>query len=140
MKELDDHETYFTVMDYRVNTYIRQIDCETFITMFNEQHGEIWSSIEQRIFEICREIFHCATVEEPPFDIGSCLSSRALYAADLILELKPNNNKIQPKLLEINFAPNCQHACTSYPTFYYQVFNVLFQNLTDDEDIVDISS
>ncbi|CAF1299985.1 unnamed protein product [Rotaria sordida] len=126
MKELDDHETYFTVMDYRVNTYIRQIDCETFITIFNEQYGEIWSSIEQRIFEICREIFHSATVEEPPFDIGSCLSSRASYATDLILE--------------INFTPNCQHACTSYSTFYYQVFNVLFRNLTDDEDTVDISS
>ncbi|CAF4360760.1 unnamed protein product, partial [Rotaria sordida] len=69
MKELDDHETYFTVMDYRVNTYIRQIDCETFITIFNEQHGEIWSSIEQRIFEICREIFHSATVEKPRLSI-----------------------------------------------------------------------
>ncbi|CAF0789768.1 unnamed protein product [Rotaria sordida] len=119
MKEFDDHETYFTVMDYRVNTYIRQIDCETFITIFNEQHGEIWLSIEQRIFELCRKIFYSATVEEPPFDIGSCLSSRASYATDLILELKHNNNKIQPKLLEINFAPNCQHACTSYSTFYY---------------------
>ncbi|CAF1312335.1 unnamed protein product [Rotaria sordida] len=139
MKELDDHETHFTVMDYRVNTHIRQIDCETFITMFNEQHGETWSSIEQRIFEMFREIFHCATIEEPPFGIGSCLSSRALYAADLILELK-HNNKIQPKLLEINFAPDCQHACTSYPTFYNQVFNVLFRDLIDDEDIVDISS
>ncbi|CAF1151743.1 unnamed protein product [Rotaria sordida] len=127
-------------MDYRVNTYIRQIGCETFITIFYEQHGETWSSIEQRIFEICREIFHCATVEEPPFDIGSCLSSRALYAADLILGLKHNKNKIQPKLLEINFAPNCQHASTSYPTFYYQVFNVLFRNPTDDEDTVDILS
>ncbi|CAF1300000.1 unnamed protein product [Rotaria sordida] len=126
-------------MDYRVNTYIRQIDCETFITIFNEQHGKIWSSSEQRIFEICREIFHSATVEEPPFDISSCLSSRALYAADLILELK-HNNQIQPKLLEINFAPNCPHACTSYPTFYNQVFNVPFRNLTADEDIVDISS
>ncbi|CAF4111917.1 unnamed protein product [Rotaria sordida] len=130
MKELDDHETHFTIMDYRVNTHIRQIDYETFITLFNEQ----------RIFEMFQEIFHCVTIEEPPFGIGSYLSSRALYAADLILELK-HNNKIQPKLLEINFVPNCQYTCTSYPTFYYhQVFNVLFRNLTDDEDTVDISS
>ncbi|CAF4220919.1 unnamed protein product, partial [Rotaria sordida] len=74
------------------------------------QYPHHWSSIEQRIFEICREIFHSATVEEPPFDIGPCLSSRASYATDLILELKHNNNKIQSKLLEINFTPNCQHA------------------------------
>ncbi|CAF1387268.1 unnamed protein product [Rotaria sordida] len=129
MKELDDHETHFTIMDYRVNTHIRQIDYETFITLFNEQ----------RIFEMFQEIFHCVTIEEPPFGIGSYLSSRASYAADLILELK-HNNKIQLKLLEINFAPDCQHGCTSYPTFYNQVFNILFRNLTDDEDTVDISS
>ncbi|CAF1364749.1 unnamed protein product [Rotaria sordida] len=130
MKELDDHETHFTIMDYRVNTHIRQIDYETFITLFNEQ----------RVFEMFQEIFHCVTIEELPFGIGSYLSSRALYAADLILELK-HNNKIQLKLLEINFVPNCQYTCTSYPTFYYhQVFNVLFRNLTDDEDTVDISS
>jgi len=85
-----------------------------------------------------RELFHCASVEQPPFGIGSCLSSRALYAADLILELNPNN-EIQPKLLEVNFTPDCHRACTVHPNFYNQIFNVLFRDLTDDHDIVDIS-
>ncbi|CAF1448631.1 unnamed protein product [Rotaria sp. Silwood1] len=143
MKELDDYDAHFTLINYRVNTHVRQMDCETFITMFNEQygqHGETWSIIEKRIFEIFQEVFQCATIEEPPFGFGSCLSSRALYTADVILEYKNHNNNIQPKLLEINFSPDCHRACTSYPTFYNQIFNVLFRDLTDDKDIVDISS
>jgi tubulin--tyrosine ligase-like protein 12 len=138
MKELDDYETHFTVMNYRTNTNLRQMDCETFINMYNEQYSEPWSSIEQRIFQMFRELFHCATIEEPPFGIGSCLSSRALYAADLMLEMT-SNNKIQPKLLEINYAPDCHRACTYYPNFYNQIFNVLFRDLTNDQDVIDIS-
>ncbi|CAF2662085.1 unnamed protein product [Rotaria sp. Silwood2] len=143
MEELDDYATHFTKMYYQANTHLKQIDGETFITMFNEQHGqqnEPWSIIEQRIFEMFREIFHCATIEETPLGIGSCLSSRALYAADLILEYNSNNNNIQPKLLEINFAPDCQRSCTYNPTFYNKTFNVLFRDVTDDKDILDISS
>ena len=139
-EELDDCETHFTAINYRVNTELREIDCETFVRMYNEQHGqngETWSIVEQSIFQTFRELFHCATVEEPPLGIGSCLSSRALYAADVILELN-NNNKIQPKLLEVNFTPDCQRACSYYSNFYNQIFNFLFRNLTD-ESIVDIS-
>ena len=141
MKELDDYETHFTARNYRVDTHLRQMDCETFTSMYNEQHGQngkTWSIIEQDIFQMFRELFHCATVEEPPLGIGSCLSSRALYAADVILELN-NNNEIQPKLLEINFTPDCHRACSYYPDFYNQIFNVLFRDRTDDRDIVDIS-
>jgi tubulin--tyrosine ligase-like protein 12 len=142
LKELDDYETHFTVMNYRTNAHLRQMDCETFISMYNEQHsqhGETWSVIEQCIFEMFRELFHCATVEEPPLGIGSCVSSRAVYAADIMLELNNNNHKIQPKLLEINFTPDCSRACSYYPNFYNQVFNALFRDLIDDQDIFDIS-
>jgi tubulin--tyrosine ligase-like protein 12 len=108
--------------------------------MYNEQHGQndqTWSIIEQRIFQMFREIFQCATIEEPPLGIGSCLSSRALYAADLMLEII--DNQVQPKLLEINFTPDCHRACTFYPDFYNQVFNVLFRDVTDEQDVIDIS-
>jgi tubulin--tyrosine ligase-like protein 12 len=141
MNDFDDYETHFTVMNYRANSNLRQMDCETFINFYNEQHGqngETWSITEQRIFQIFRELFHCATIEEPPLGIGSCLSSRALYAADLMLEMT-SNNKIQPKLLEIDYTPDCHRACTYYPNFYNQIFNVLFRDLSDDQDILDIS-
>jgi tubulin--tyrosine ligase-like protein 12 len=141
MEELDDYETHFTVMNYRANTNLRQMDCQSFINMYNEQHGqngETWSIIEERVFQMFRELFHCATADEPPLGIGSCLSSRALYAADLMLEIS-NKIKIQPKLLEVNFTPDCHRACTYFPKLYNQIFNVLFRDLTDHQDVVDIS-
>lgn len=140
LKELDDYETHFTVMNYRPNAFLRQMNCQTFINMYNEQHEKTyqsWSIIEQRIFQMFREAFECATNEDPPFGIGSCLSSRALYAADLMLEIV--DNQIQPKLLEINFTPDCHRACTYYPNFYNQVFNVLFRDVTEEQDVIDIS-
>jgi len=140
MKELDDYETHFTVMNYRPNAFLRQMNCQTFLSMYNEQHGQndqSWSVVEQRIFQMFREAFQCATIEEPPLGIASCLASRALYAADLMLERI--DNQIQPKLLEINFTPDCHRACTFYPNFYNQVFNVLFRDITDEQDVIDIS-
>lgn len=140
LQELDDYETHFTVMNYRPNAFLRQMNCQTFTTMYNEQHGQNgqpWSVVEQRIFQMFREAFHCATIEEPPLGIASCVSSRALYAADLMLEKV--GDEVQPKLLEINFTPDCHRACTFYPNFYNQVFNVLFRDVTDGQDVVDIS-
>ncbi|CAF0757011.1 unnamed protein product [Adineta ricciae] len=141
LKELDDYETHFTVMNYRPNAFLRQMNCQTFISMYNEQHGQseqAWSVVEQRIFQMFREIFHCASHEQPPMGIVGCPSSRALYAADLMLEIV--DNQVQPKLLEINFTPDCHRACTFYPNFYNQVFNVLFRDVTDEQDVVDIST
>ena len=140
MKELDDYETHFTVMNYRPDVFLRQMSCQTFISIFNEQysqHNQTWSIIEQRIFQMFREIFQCATIEEPPFGIASCSSSRALYAVDLMLEII--DNSIQPKLLEINFTPDCHRACAWYPNFYNQVFNVLFRDITNEQGVIDIS-
>ena len=49
------------------------------------------------------------------------------------------DDKVQPKLLEINFTPDCHRACTFYPNFYNQVFNVLFRDITSEQDVIDIS-
>jgi tubulin--tyrosine ligase-like protein 12 len=97
LEELDDYETHFTVMNYRPNAFLRQMNCETFISMFNEQYGPAghsWSTVEESIFQTFREAFHCATIEEPPLGMGSCLASRALYAADLMLDLDTKTQKI----------------------------------------------
>lgn len=135
MEELDDANTHITV----TNAPLREMDCRTFVQTFNEQHGQSWSMIEERIFQMFREVFHCATREEPPLGIGSCLSSRTLYAAELMLELT-STNEIQPKLLEVNFSPDARRVCSQSPSFYNQVFNVLFRDLTEGQNVRDISS
>ena len=137
LKELDDYETHFTVMNYRPNAFLRQMNCQTFISMFNAQHGD-WTKVEAKIFRMFREAFRCATSEEAPLGIGASVASRALYAADLMLD-REENGEIQPKLLEINFTPDCHRACQFYPKFFDQVFNVLFRDMTDGQDVIDIS-
>lgn len=134
MKQFDDPDIHFTV------THGQQygIDCQKFIGMFKEQYGKTWSVIEQRIFQMFREVFHCATVEDAPLGVDSCVSSRALYAADLMLEWK-NENEIQPKLLEMNMTIDGHRACADHPNYLNENFNVLFRDLIDEQTILDIS-
>lgn len=134
MKEFDDPDIHFSV----INGQQHGIDCQKFIQMFNEQHGRNWSMIEQRIFQMFREVFRCATMEDAPLGIASCLSSRALYAADLMLEIT-DKNEIQPKLLEMNMTIDGHRACADHPNFLNQIFNVLFRDLIDEQNVLDIS-
>ena len=134
LDELDDSATHFTVINHPAHS----MDCQTFIDMFNEQYNENWSNVEQKIFQVFQELFHCATIEEPPLGIGSCPSSRAFYAVDIMLEMNIQN-EIQVKLLEVNFQPDCQRVCSRYPKFYNQIFNNLFRDLTEEDEIRDIS-
>jgi len=144
LTETDDYEKHFTVMNYRSTSNLRQMDCIEFIELFEKQYpDQQWSIIEQRIFEMLREVFEYATLEEPPLGIGAYAKSRALYATDIMLEYnKTQSGKqyVQPKLLEINFTPDVNRACKYYPHFYDQVFNVLFRDVTEDQDVIDISS
>lgn len=54
--------------------------------------------------------------------------SRAVYAADVMLawEGEEGARKVQPKLLEINWMPDCQRACVYYPSFFDDIFSTLF--------------
>ena len=134
MKDFDDPEIHFTGS----NGQQHGIDCQKFIQMFNEQHGRNWSMIERQIFQMFREVFHCATAEDAPLGIGLCSSSRALYAADLMLEMT-EENEMQPKLLEMNMTIDGHRACADHPNFLNQIFNVLFRDLIDEQNILEIS-
>jgi tubulin--tyrosine ligase-like protein 12 len=62
--------------------------------------------------------------------------SRALYAADIMLAWQVDSegcSVMQPKLLEVNWAPDCQRACEYYPDFYDDVFGLLF--LDEEKDV-----
>ena len=57
--------------------------------------------------------------------------SRAIYAADLMLEWT-GDHMIQPKLLEINYSPDCVRACRYHSNFYNHMMTVLFLDQTTD--------
>lgn len=53
-----------------------------------------------------------------------------MYAADLMLEWVNGESEtgkiLQPRLLEVNFIPDCVRACKYHPDFFNHVFEVLF--------------
>uniref|UniRef100_A0A8W7PJZ2 Tubulin--tyrosine ligase-like protein 12 SET-like domain-containing protein n=2 Tax=gambiae species complex TaxID=44542 RepID=A0A8W7PJZ2_ANOCL len=126
MDDFDDYEKHFTVMNYG-QFQLRHMKCDEFVQTWHTQYPQHpWDQIETDICEMLREMLQGATKVGPPCGIGASAQSRALYAVDLMLEWTEAGSRIQPKLLEVNFTPDCQRACEYYPEFYNDVFNLLF--------------
>lgn len=126
MCDFDDYEKHFTVMNYSESAILHRLLCADFVEEFNIQYSDQkWSDIEPKILHMFHQVFESATMKDPPCGIGKSPQSRALYAADLMLS-KEENGGIQPKLLEINWTPDCQRACEYYPNFYNDIFELLF--------------
>lgn len=131
LNEFEKYEKHFTVMNYSVCP-LYCVHSEDFISQFNNQYpNQEWKAIEPKIFVMFREVFEAATAREPPCGIAESFQSRALYAADVMLEVN-GHGEFVPKLLEINWTPDCQRACEYYPDFYNNVFSLLFLNNIGD--------
>lgn len=138
LEHFDEYEKHFTVMNYGgENLQLMHLPCAEFLTKWSEQYPKHrWHDIERDICEMLREVLIGATQCQPPCGIGKSPQSRALYAADIMLEWTKNGNddgdgekQIQPKLLEINFLPDCKRACQYYPEFFNDIFKLLFLNV-----------
>lgn len=133
--ELDDfdiYEKHFTVMNYSTNVELKHMKCEEFVTNFQLQYPNFtWDNVEKSITKMLRDVLESATKPDPPCGIAQSPQSRALYAADIMLEWN-KDKEIEPKLLEINFMPDCKRACDYYPDFYDEVFELLFLNESND--------
>lgn len=125
MNEFDIYEKHFTVMNYGENLVLKHLKCEDFLNEWQEQYAEHqWNEIEDKISEMLKEVFINATKQKPPCGIANNPQSRGLYAADIMLSW--DDQKVQPKLLEINFIPDCKRACEYYKDFYNDIFKLLF--------------
>ncbi|KAL3285742.1 hypothetical protein HHI36_000269 [Cryptolaemus montrouzieri] len=126
LTDFDIYEKHFTVMNYNENAVLRHMLCEEFLLKWQEQYGQhSWSDIENSICSMLKEILVQAISREPPCGIAESPQSRALYAADIMLEWGGNRNII-PKILEINWTPDCKRACEYYPEFFNDIFELLF--------------
>ncbi|XP_063387545.1 tubulin--tyrosine ligase-like protein 12 [Cydia fagiglandana] len=131
LSNFEDYEQHFTVMNYNENATLHRMLCAEFKTAWASQYGDYnWDEVEQSIFKMFAELFAAATSKKAPCGIAESPQSRALYAADIMLswETRGSEKVIQPKLLEMNWMPDCRRACEYYPDFYNDIFSVLFLN------------
>ncbi|XP_013114013.2 tubulin--tyrosine ligase-like protein 12 [Stomoxys calcitrans] len=136
LDHFDDYEKHFTVMNYQDNAELHHVKCDDFLDMWQQQYPKhLWSDIEDSICSMLYELLECATQNiAAPCGIQACSQSRALYAADIMLSWeKSAPTIIQPKLLEVNWTPDCKRACDYYPDFYNDIFKLLFLNEANDE-------
>ncbi|KAL0269717.1 UNVERIFIED_CONTAM: hypothetical protein PYX00_007355 [Menopon gallinae] len=137
MTELWDDQKHFTVMNYNENAVLYKMLCSDFVVEFNGQNPETsWNAIEKEIFHALKEIAEAATMKPPPCGIGHYSKSRAIYAVDLILAwetAEDGSERIQPKILEFNWNPDCKRACEYYPTFFNDVFLNLFKDVENED-------
>ena len=47
------------------------------------------------------------------------------------MDVMVDDDKLQPKLLEMTFAPDCDRACKYHPEFFNDIFKCLFLNKDD---------
>lgn len=133
LSNFDEYEKHFTVMNYAEGAVLKHMLCSEFRTHWTEQYPAIlWESVEDSIVSMFKEVFECAIIERPPCGICESPQSRALYAADIMLEWK-DDGTIQPKLLEVNWTPDCKRACLYYKDFYNDIFKLLFLDECNDD-------
>lgn len=133
LNNLDVYEQHFTVMNYSDENPLYHVKCAEFIVQWENQYPDyLWETyVEPKILSVLREAFEAAISEPPPRGIPESPQSRAVYAVDLMLEWR--DSEMQPKLLEINFMPDCQRACDYYPEFYNDIFKCLFLDIEDSQ-------
>lgn len=125
LANFDEYERHFTVMNYTNPDELKHVTMTEFLDEWTQQYPEHkWDGIEQKICELVKSVFESAIAKPPPSGIGESPQSRAMYAADIMLSW--DNGEMQPKLLEINWAPDCKRACDYYPSFFDDVFRFLF--------------
>ncbi|KAI5633049.1 tubulin-tyrosine ligase family domain-containing protein [Phthorimaea operculella] len=130
LNNFEDYEQHFTVMNYTEANLYRML-CAEFKEAWSKQYADYsWDDVEKSIFKMFADLFTAATSKDAPCGIAKSPQSRALYAADIMLswDKKGNDTVIQPKLLEVNWMPDCKRACEYYNDFYNDIFSLLFLN------------
>eukprot|EP00668_Euglena_longa_P035158 GGOE01045159.1.p1 GENE.GGOE01045159.1~~GGOE01045159.1.p1 ORF type:complete len:444 (+),score=134.53 GGOE01045159.1:571-1902(+) len=120
LDHLDDYKTHTTVMLYRQEADREcetKLKCDAFVEAFTEEYGPgQWETARHAAQEVLRQALEAGAhrgMHHP--------ASRALYGAD-VMWAHPG---LQPRLLELTYAPDCHRIAERCPSFYTDVFSTL---------------
>jgi tubulin--tyrosine ligase-like protein 12 len=122
-----DYETHFTVMNYSAYQ-LKTVMYHEFIESFERETGRAWAPVLENIYQVFRQVFLAAKKSFPEMHNEK---SRAIYGFDIMLD-----EDCVPKVLELNYCPDCKRATVQFPSFTNDIFSCLF--LGEKNNIVEI--
>ncbi|MCL4127868.1 UNVERIFIED_CONTAM: hypothetical protein GTU68_035232 [Idotea baltica] len=129
LNDFEDTEKHFTVNNYN-DSFLLQMFCDDFVRKFEHQYpSQPWNEVRDKIYSMVKQLFEGATKFDEPRGIAHNPQSRSSYGLDLMINWEKDETgveRMQPKLLEVNFNPDCKRACEYYPAFFNDLFNVMF--------------
>ncbi len=111
-----DYETHFTVMNY--SSFEKKTIYNYEFVEYLEKNNIKWTDIYEKIKFSVKNLFlmagkNCPQMSDP--------YSRAIYGIDIMID-----QELNPRILEVNFSPDCTRACKFVPEFFDQIFSTLF--------------
>lgn len=115
-RSFTDYETHFTVMNY--SNYEKQTIYNYEFIEYLEKNNINWNDIYEKIKINVKNLFlmagkNCPQMSDP--------YSRSIYGIDIMID-----EDLNPRILEVNFSPDCTRACIFVPEFFDQIFSTLF--------------
>ena len=111
-----EYETHFTVMNY--SSFEKKTIYNYEFVEYLEKNNIQWEGIYEKIKLNLKNVFIMASKNCPQM---SDPYSRAIYGIDIMID-----SDLNPRILEVNFSPDCTRACKFVPEFYDQIFSTLF--------------
>jgi tubulin--tyrosine ligase-like protein 12 len=121
-----DYETHFTVMNY--NTFGMQTVYNHQFLEYLKEVGIDWEPIYAKIKKQMKDVFTLASKDCP--QMNDCYSG-SIYGLDIMID-----EYLEPRVLEINYSPDCTRACKFVPEFYNDIFETLFLNKLSGVELV----
>ena len=66
--------------------HLTQLSYNDFIKGIEQQYGIKWAPVQLKIYQMLRQTFEAATIDDDTFGFGGNYQSRAFYAIDMMLD------------------------------------------------------
>ncbi|KAI9008955.1 tubulin-tyrosine ligase family-domain-containing protein, partial [Phycomyces nitens] len=131
LDDLDDYERQFTVMNYS-QYEMTQLDYKSFIYHMEKENNIKWADVQKDINQAMKDVLAAAAIQPQPLGLAPEKSpgfdAFSMYGFDVML-----TDDFKPKIIEVNFSPDCTRACKYDPDFVNNIISVVDSRAGDAE-------